>query len=550
MSIAEQIMLGTQQQSNNFSALSNSLSQLGQQVGQSLAMREYQKQYQAALPVIENAMRSATQKIQAGDYTGGYAEAVSGLPLMSQNPLIAQASKSYLDSIKNVAEFQQNQMWNDLQRSRMVGPTTRTTLPGMRVPTAQELADPNYTPDTTVVDTTVTDVTNGGDMEARFVGTDMTQGTPAQRQMQAQADQEYRTYEQADRAAAAALPVDGGGAEAFISSSELTVPSTPPKKEDIKAVAEFRAKNPEQQDAQQREITVAENQVPKDSTVVSFGDIPGIPFGGIAGKNKATVEATEKFTPKGRESQRTTKQIGDFDAFTNNATVIGARISNNKTLMDLFAAANGNWNNVQTAQETDEEGRPIGVAYVNGKRFETPLTTVQVQKDTIPEAFGEVQMIEFVKGIVPIAGKNGWKLIGQEAPAEAPAPAAGGGSVAERVRAQYGKKEGAAQPTAAQPAPAAQAPEATLEERIASKTKSVAMPARTATPQQQATLERTRQSQTKSNLQSEKTRLERIIYETPRGGQRKLKPGLTKQDADVKEVLAKITEINKQLEGL
>jgi hypothetical protein len=66
-------------------------------------------------------MRSATAKIQAGDYTGGYAEAVGGLPLMSQNPLIAQASKSYLDSIGQVAEFQQNQMWNQLQRSRMGG---------------------------------------------------------------------------------------------------------------------------------------------------------------------------------------------------------------------------------------------------------------------------------------------------------------------------------------------------------------------------------------------------------------------------------------------
>lgn len=433
----------------DYSGVSNTLAALGQQIGEGLAMREYQRQYQNALPAIENTMRSATQKIQAGDFTGGYAEAVGGLPLMSQNPLIAQASKSYLDSIKNVAEFQQNQMWNDLQRSRMVGPTTRTTLPGMRVPTAQELSDPNYTPDETVFDTTVTDVNGGGDMEARFVGTDMTQGTPAQRRMQAQVDQEYKTYQDADRAVK--LPVDDGSAEAFISSSELTVPSTPPKEEDIKAVAEFRAKNPEQQDAQQREITVAENQVPKDSTVVSFGNIPGIPFGGIAGKNKTTVGVTEKFTPKGRESQRTTTQIGDFDAFTNNATVIGARISNNKTLMDLFAAANGNWNNVQTAQETDDEGRPIGVAYVNGKRFETPLTTVQVQKDTIPEAFGEVQMIEFVKSIVPLAGKNGWKLIGQEAPA----PTAGGGSVAERVRAQYGKTEGAAQPTAAPSVPSA-----------------------------------------------------------------------------------------------
>jgi hypothetical protein len=107
----------------DYSGVSNTLAALGQQIGQGLAMREYQRQYQNTLPAIEQTMRSATQKIQAGDFTGGYAEAVGGLPLMSQNPLIAQASKSYLDSIKNVAEFQQNQMWNDLQRSRMGGGT-------------------------------------------------------------------------------------------------------------------------------------------------------------------------------------------------------------------------------------------------------------------------------------------------------------------------------------------------------------------------------------------------------------------------------------------
>ena len=90
--------------------------------GDSLAMKSIPAgNTRSALPVIENTMRSASQKIQAGDFTGGYAEAVGGLPLMSQNPLIAQASKSYLDSIKGVAEFQQNQMWNDLQRSRMGG---------------------------------------------------------------------------------------------------------------------------------------------------------------------------------------------------------------------------------------------------------------------------------------------------------------------------------------------------------------------------------------------------------------------------------------------
>lgn len=144
VNIANMIAGYSEQQTGQANILSQQLQQLGQQVGQSLAMREYQKQYQAALPVIENTMRSATQKIQAGDFTGGYAEAVSGLPLMSQNPLIASASKSYLDSIGQVAEFQQSALWQQLQRSRMGGGGVSEGLPAMGPSGAQTAMSAMY----------------------------------------------------------------------------------------------------------------------------------------------------------------------------------------------------------------------------------------------------------------------------------------------------------------------------------------------------------------------------------------------------------------------
>jgi hypothetical protein len=86
MSIAEQIMLGTQQQSQNWSVLSENLGRLGQQVGQQLAMREYQKQAAEALPVIQQQMQAALKDAGKGRSADAYSKL---LPLLS-NPAYTQ----------------------------------------------------------------------------------------------------------------------------------------------------------------------------------------------------------------------------------------------------------------------------------------------------------------------------------------------------------------------------------------------------------------------------------------------------------------------------
>ncbi len=57
MSIAEQIMLGTQQQSKNWSVLSENLGRLGREVGNQLALEQYQKQAAEALPAMQQQMQ-------------------------------------------------------------------------------------------------------------------------------------------------------------------------------------------------------------------------------------------------------------------------------------------------------------------------------------------------------------------------------------------------------------------------------------------------------------------------------------------------------------
>jgi len=106
MSIAEQIMLGTQQQSKNWSVLSENLGRLGQQVGQQLAMREYQKQAATELPVIQQQMQAALRDAGEGRSADAYSKLVPLIsnPQYNQNPLLLPALKYGADLTQKTAE--------------------------------------------------------------------------------------------------------------------------------------------------------------------------------------------------------------------------------------------------------------------------------------------------------------------------------------------------------------------------------------------------------------------------------------------------------------
>jgi len=87
---------GTERQSQSFSVLSENLGRLGQQVGQQLAMREYQKQAAEALPAMQAAYRSAMDDVSRGSVTQGYKKFMDAQLQFggSQNPFIADAAKN------------------------------------------------------------------------------------------------------------------------------------------------------------------------------------------------------------------------------------------------------------------------------------------------------------------------------------------------------------------------------------------------------------------------------------------------------------------------
>jgi hypothetical protein len=106
MSIAEQIMRGTQQQEKSWSVLSENLGRLGQQVGQQLAMREYQKQAAAELPVIQQQMQTALRDAGEGRSADAYSKLVPLIsnPAYTQNPYLLPALEAGMKMTQNTAE--------------------------------------------------------------------------------------------------------------------------------------------------------------------------------------------------------------------------------------------------------------------------------------------------------------------------------------------------------------------------------------------------------------------------------------------------------------
>jgi hypothetical protein len=123
MSIAEQIMMGTQQQEKSWSVLSENLSRLGQQVGQQLAMREYQKQAAEALPAMQAAYKSAMDDVVAGEVTQGYKKFMDAQFQFgaSQNPFIAQANEAAGTIFQNASTMYEKQQQRKAQYGGEVG---------------------------------------------------------------------------------------------------------------------------------------------------------------------------------------------------------------------------------------------------------------------------------------------------------------------------------------------------------------------------------------------------------------------------------------------
>lgn len=453
------MITGFGEQSANYgAAVGQSLAQLGQQVGQQLAMREYQRQAAAALPAMQSSFQSALSKIQSGDVSDAYIDLLNTQMQFGSttNPFIQSAMANFSDLALKAGEMKKSELFRQAQYGGGTGGGPRT-IPGMRVPTAQELADPNYTPDTTSFGFTSSDVVRGGggDMEARFVGTDMTQGTPEQRRMQAEADAEYRTYEDADRAAAAGLPAMdqqegfsfGAGVLSQYRPEKQTIDRT---KEEV---ISFKGLSREEKDAYKDQVIDTETEyTPPQGRVaqpfqgmIGFEDAQYIEGPAKGGFRVASIE--EDYDEKGQKITRKLEpanndDVNTFNGFVANMDKTNRFVSRNPKLRKMLEAAGGNPNRIDISEQETDTGEIAYRATIDGQDYGT--------LSTAPD-FNERLAIEFLQDAPAVIRRNGWRVIKGEAPAEAPAPAAGGAG--ERFPVKQGQAPPPPPPPAATPTP-------------------------------------------------------------------------------------------------
>jgi hypothetical protein len=120
-----------QQQFNYGASVGQSLQQLGQQVGQTLAMQEYQRQAATQLPFISEQMQAAAREASEGKFGDAYGK-ILGLtsnPQVMQNPFILPALEMGMQAIKQGS----SQAWFNLQQEQMQkrGEAGTTALPSL-----------------------------------------------------------------------------------------------------------------------------------------------------------------------------------------------------------------------------------------------------------------------------------------------------------------------------------------------------------------------------------------------------------------------------------
>lgn len=498
-----------QQSANYGAAVGQSLIALGQQVGQQLATREYQRQAQAALPALQQTYSSALDKIEAGDVSAGYRDLMNAQLQFgaTQNPFLTtindRASKLAEDAANNVMKTRLYEMQYGGRGGGGGGTTTGrgTSLLEMFSGGTGGGVDANVGGMADFIDQEAADQLPQGEASAGTTGNWSFQVGGYERptkEIETTANQEFEKYS------------SGDVTEQESYRTSVMSPQTPQGTEFVEQPGLNRFKGFERVTGvfvpREKTIDFPEYSVRKGET---GGISENIKFGKKTINEKQKVKAEEL-------------------AYNDLPTAI-ARISENQSLEKYFLENSPE--TLDIGSKKDESGQQSFFIGVRGRED----SYMPIEQDDYLAATVIRRLPSSSKTLgAPLA------ITAMEETAEAPATP----SAQER----FPVKQGAAQP-AAQPTPAPTR-ELTLEERIAAKT-TTAAPTRTATREQIAGVQAGKVRQQRSTLESEKTKLERSLYETPRaGGGRKLKRGLTAQDPDVKAALDRIAAINKQLEAL
>ena len=360
----------SKQQLNYGVAVGQSLMQLGQQVGQQLAMREYQKQATAALPAMQANYRQAFESINRGDYADGYMKMMETNMQFGadQNPFLANAAQQANEMFALASKQTQSESW----RMQQAGGGGMGGGGEYSVPSAEDI----------------------------LMG-----GMPAMQQPMGD------MRDQLDMEAVEGLPTDqeqpsegfsfGGGR---ISGSSLFQPTPDIIEDAARNIGEYQSKD---RGGKQEYIERITTEEPTDNAIpLNLPGYEGYSVVPITEQFKAEKEVTEKYTGKGREVGIKTKPVSTnkdkvdaFNAALQQAQSSGAFVQRSGQLSRIAGAVNGDWTRVKLDEEGPKDDRQYTAQIDNSKPIE--LTDEEYKNLAILSSFPATMNSFGVKFIAP-----------------------------------------------------------------------------------------------------------------------------------------------------
>jgi hypothetical protein len=526
MSIAELIMQGTNRASESTSWVGDSLAKLGQNVGAALAQKEQQKQAQAMLPFLQQSMQESMTLAGSGKTGEAYAKLMPFLtdPSTVNNPYvlpaIGAASKFIDEESNNFLKKEQLRIQEGMYNQRSDYNSERIRL--LEEKQAGEGG-------------------GGGSFSQRF---NQARGRGGSTIVEVPLPGEPNFNQPTDMPATqSGVPAMQGGAnQGFSFGAGAYQPSEQTLQQFAEYSDQYDTAKPKQKKALEAQRTIVydnQNAVGQD-----ISNLDNDQFGFtqiVAGAADPTLFGIQyarfKQGDVNAKGEPTYKANNDAEASIGKLQEALNLVNDRPELKDIYTKAGG-WKNIEL--------KPIAAKKASADELDnTPAMFEVINKKNSNERV-EVTQDEFallgsIGKMIPTSQTNDMKIIrvGEEmepSAAEAPAPT-------ERFPVK---------PTAKTEVgtPAKSTKELSLEEQLAQEAASGGKTlARTATPEQLKGVEKSKISQKKSTLESEKMKLESLLYDVARAtGRKTLKTGISANTKSKAE--ARIVEINKELEGL
>ena len=442
MSIAEMIMEGGKQQSQSWSVLAKNLGDLGREVGNQLALQQYQKQAAEALPAMQAAYRSAMDDVSRGSVSEGYQKFIDAQLQFgtSQNPFIADTANNIGGEFTNFVKVLESQK----QRQAQYGGGG----PVYKVPSMDELRSGQTIPTTAVLPVMEAGMEEGGQPDGQPeaylnpLADQPLQGTPEQRAMQEadRLDQEAAANLPKQEPSQGENPFDVGFKTGSV--SRYVAPEKYRKMTTDAFITAVKA-TPEQRKATIKSITEETEVIPENAY---RGNIPGFGDGYIVGPSMEVRQEVkerqvkEKFTPEAREAERTetmgpaelTEAQQTFKEFTRTMGVASGMFRYNKQLAQIMEAAGGDPTKIQTQEDEEEtedgQIRKVTRAFVNDQDLGILSEERPLGEDGKPDPryLSEAGAVRTMISLPETIARFGGKFIPIKKPAAAQPAAAGG----------------------------------------------------------------------------------------------------------------------------